>query len=263
MNRVVVRWKAAFLAITLLFLQSAVQSFTGQAVSARAEQSPAYSAAAVGDIVYFGRYAQRRYSHGGEPIAWIVLDEKDGRLLLISRPGLETGPYNSEKQRATWAESSLRTWLNQDFLSTAFSQEEQAAIRETTVVTPGGSFKSPATGEKISIASSPDTQDKVFLLSVSEAAEYLTNTGLRRARNSEYLLNKPERKMPYPSEEDACDFTFGNWWLRDVRADKGIQSGFHIKSNGKIASAGQINLERYVIRPAIWVDAAYPFEIAD
>ena len=230
---------------------------------APAQGSASACVPAAGDTVLFGSYVQSGGCSGCEPIEWTVLDEHDGLLLLISRTGLETGPYNSKKQRATWAESSLRQWLNSDFVSEAFTDAEQCAIAVTTVSTPAGSFISPATGEKINIAASSDTQDMVFLLSVSQVQAYFPKESRRRAPNNAYLLDKPESGMPYPAEGDPCDFTYGNWWLRDVRKDKGIKSGFHVKSYGAIASAGQVNLKRYVIRPAIWVDAAYPFDACD
>lgn len=218
--------------------------------------------AAVGDTVYFGQYEQGSGCAGEQsPIEWTVLDERDGRLLLVSMAGLETGPFNSKKQRATWEQSSIRAWLNCDFIAQAFSEEEQGAIMETTVSTPAGCFISPATGEEIQIAQCPDTEDLVFLLSVNEVEQYFPEECQRMIENNPYLLDKPESTMPYPAEGDACDFTYGNWWLRDVRSDKGINCAFHVKAYGKIASAGQINLKRYVIRPAMWVDANYPFEV--
>lgn len=220
------------------------------------------STAAVGSTIYFGNYEQGN-GCGGEqsPIAWTVLDKRDGMLLLISNTGLETGPYNSKKQRATWAESSIRDWLNCDFLMQAFSFEEQCAIMGTTVSTPAGCFISPTTGEEIQIVECPDTEDMIFLLSVNEVEQYFPDESQRMIENNAYLLDKPESTMPYPAEGNACDFTYGNWWLRDVRVGKGINCAFHVKAYGKIASAGQINLKRYVIRPAMWVDANYPFTV--
>ena len=246
-----------------IFVLAMALSFIAPAFGAGSALALGSMAPSVGDIVYFGHYSLSGCSDGQEPIEWIVLDAMDGKLLLLSKDGLETGPYNSVKQRATWADCSLRDWLNCDFLNTAFTFDDQESIMETTVTTPGGCFTSPATGENILIASCPDTQDLVFLLSVDEVSAYFPKAGQRKARNTDYLLGKPESTMPFPAVEVPCDFAYSNWWLRDVREDKGIKSGFHVKSYGKIASGGQVNLKRYVIRPAMWVDAAFPFEIAD
>ncbi len=244
-------------AFTFFVLVSLLGTIPGYGITQAAAQSTE-ELVSIGDTVCFGLYQPDDVSDSeAAPIEWIVLDRLDGKLLLISKDGIETGPYNSEKVRVTWAESSLRTWLNFDFVLLAFEYEEYCAIAETVVTTPAGSFKSPATGEKIKIAASEDTNDLVFLLSVAEVQKYFPQTNHRMAKNSEYLLDRPEETMPYPAEGDACDFTYSNWWLRDVRKDNGIKSGFHVKSNGNIASAGQVNLKRYVIRPALWVYESY------
>ncbi len=235
-------------------------SFADAASSARPED--AYVGVQVdpdrvseGDTLSFGYYEQNGDRQRlQEPIKWIVLEKKDGMFLLLSGSGLDTGAYNDEKVRADWSESSLRQWLNTDFLNMAFTPEEQESIIETAIVTPGGSFRSPVTKEKIKIAEAPDTKDKVFLLSVSEVQEYFPKASQRRSKNNGYLRGMPLDVKPYPAGNTKDDFRYGNWWLRDIRADKGINCGFHVKSDGSIASAGQINLVRYVIRPAIWVD---------
>ena len=244
----------------ITFIMALALAVSVQLANPRALAQTVANTPAVGDTVGFGLYDQVEGCEGEKSvIEWTVLDEKDGMLLLLANSGLETGAFNEEKQRVTWAECSLRTWLNCAFLFDAFSAQEQDAIQWTELATPGGSFTSPVTHEKIRISPAPDTVDKVFLLSVAETLKYMPKTTQRRSLNNPYLLDKPEESMPYPAEADPCDFTYGNWWLRDVRKDNGIKSGFHVKSNGSIASAGQINLQRYVIRPALWVDAFYPF----
>jgi hypothetical protein len=216
------------------------------------------SSVAVGDVLCLGQYEQDGSSPGKrQPIEWIVLDKADGKLFLIAKKGLETGAFNKTKQRATWAECSLREWLNNDFIKKAFKSDEQACILTTNVKTPAGSFTSPATGEKIKILKSADTKDKLFLLNVAEVKKYFPEESQRMTPNNSYLFNKPMDSLPYPAENTGDDYAYGNWWLRDIRADKGVSCVFHVKSYGKLASAGQINLKRYVIRPAMWVDETY------
>ena len=212
----------------------------------------------VGEIVCFGMYEQDASTPGEKtPIEWVVLDKVEGKLLLLAKSGLETGAYNSKKKRATWAECSLRTWLNDTFFQEAFSPVERTCILSTTVVTPSGCFVSPATGETIEIAASGDTQDRVFLLNVNEVETYFPEESQRMVPNHSYLFNKPMESLPYPAENTGDDYAYGNWWLRDVRADKGVSCVFHVKSYGRLASAAQINLKRYVIRPAMWVDEVF------
>ena len=61
----------------------------------------------------------------------------------------------------TWATCTLRTWLNDTFLNTAFTSAEQAAIKNTTVV----NDDNPYSDAKVCV----DTIDKVYLLSIAEA----------------------------------------------------------------------------------------------
>ena len=83
-------------------------------------------------ILTFGKYEQdNNPDNGPEEIEWIVLEEHDGNLLLLSRYGLDAVPYNDEGAETTWEESTLRSWMNSDFLETAFTPEEQSAILVT------------------------------------------------------------------------------------------------------------------------------------
>ena len=52
---------------------------------------------AAGDIVTFGRYEQDNdLSDGQEPIEWIVLDQGDNAVALISRYGLDARQYHND-----------------------------------------------------------------------------------------------------------------------------------------------------------------------
>ena len=56
----------------------------------------------IGGIVTFGRYEQDgNEENGPEGIEWIVLDVQDGKVLLLSKYGLEVKPYNTEHTEHT------------------------------------------------------------------------------------------------------------------------------------------------------------------
>ena len=46
-----------------------------------------------GDIITFGRYSVDDWDYS--PIEWIVLAKEEARMLLLSRYGLDTQPYNN------------------------------------------------------------------------------------------------------------------------------------------------------------------------
>ena len=82
----------------------------------------------VGDVITFGKYEQDNdLSNGSEDIEWIVLDKKDGNLLLLSKYGLDTKVVcdNADiSYEATWETSNTRLWLNGDFYDSAFSSDD-------------------------------------------------------------------------------------------------------------------------------------------
>ena len=79
--------------------------------------------------ITFGSYPQQ--SDSKEPIEWLILQEKDGQMLLVSRYCLTSLPWHNHKAAVTWDVSDIRRWLNGEFLETAFSKTEQSAIVRT------------------------------------------------------------------------------------------------------------------------------------
>ena len=90
--------------------------------------------ASVGDIVTFGSYKQDRYREDGKtPIEWIVLDNTDGKVLLIAKYALDCQKFDSDTN--VWKDSSIRQWLNGTFISSAFTESERSYIAETELTT--------------------------------------------------------------------------------------------------------------------------------
>lgn len=204
--------------------------------------------AKAGDIVTFGNYPQDK-DGTVRPIEWIVLDIVNDQALLISLKGLDCQPYNQKEARSSWKKCSLRTWLNDQFLNTAFTADEQSRIIETKLVTPNNDFSK-------NVFKREETTDRVYLLTVLEAAEYLDDYYERICFSTEYALTKtgeqkelklrePER---YPDLQGAC-----SWWLRIPGDDKtatGVTRTGTVDNNG-IETVSNTNL---AVRPVINVD---------
>jgi hypothetical protein len=91
---------------------------------------------AIGDTLPFGRYEQDGAEENGpEAIDWIVLDKDEMSLFLISRNALWFGAYQKGEDKPRWESSALRKWLNEDFLSAAFTEEERGKLKETEIHT--------------------------------------------------------------------------------------------------------------------------------
>lgn len=140
-------------------------------------QAAREEALAAGEQVTFGSYLQAYTDHSyaepePEPIVWDILARDGGRALLISRCALDIRSLHSTKHAVTWADCSLRQWLNNDFLSAAFTAAEQSVIMPTTV--------------SIGDENASVTQDHVYLLSYDELCQYLPQAGERIARATDY-----------------------------------------------------------------------------
>ena len=119
-----------------------------------------------GKYFTLGRYEQdNKMGNGPEPIQWMVLARDGDRVLVISRYILDCLRYDEEYRRVTWETCTLRTWLNGEFLDSAFDADEQLLIPTTHVTADPNPDFDVDPGE--------DTEDKLFLLSIPEAVEYL------------------------------------------------------------------------------------------
>ena len=198
----------------------------------------------VGDTVVLGHYEQdNNTSNGKEEIEWLVLDvDKENRqALLISKYALDCKPYNETYKNITWEECSLRTWLNGTFLNAAFSAEEQAGIVTTKVTADKNPSYSTDPGN--------DTNDKVFLLSITEVNQYFSNNDARKCAPTDYAIAQGANTS---NSYTAGGRATGWWWLRSPGLYSSSAAG--VRSAGSVYSRGSTVLSsRGVIRPALWV----------
>ena len=195
-------------------------------------------------IVTMGTFEQdNNPDNGAEAIEWIVLDEQDGKSLLISRYALDSVPYHDGKDDADWEKCSLRGWLNNEFLQSSFTPEEQAAIQTTTVVNGAGQ------GSAYSIDGGADTQDKLFLLSYREAFQtYFAKQEDRLCAPTEVAK---AHGVFYTESEAAVDGSGCSWWLRSP-ADA-LYNALEVEYDGS-EMFSNIHFNNTAVRPALWVD---------
>ena len=157
-----------------------------------------------GDVFTFGRYPQ---SAGGkvEPIRWIVLDQRDdGSLLLISKYALDAKPYNEKPADVTWETCTLRKWLNGDFYTGAFSAQEQEKIMPVTLE----NEEDPYGKEGVWT-----TQDRVWLLNVSEAGRFFDDDDARMCAPTKYAAAQGAKQHWHAKcIVDGVGSCW--WWLR-------------------------------------------------
>lgn len=193
-----------------------------------------------GDSVFFGRYEQ----NGIEPIEWIVIDVQDNTALLISRYALDCKPYHTPKQDVTWADSSLRAWLNDEFYRLAFTEQEASAILPTK--TEEG--QNPEWGTNAGCAA----EDQVFLLSHQEASQYLLTKDERKVAGTEYARANGARFLGFTT----IGIGETDWWLRSP--GKVQHDGCFVDIWGQFGTKSVA--DKIGIRPAIRVRLAADFQ---
>ncbi len=190
----------------------------------------------VGEYVFFGAYEQdNNASNGKEDIEWLVLDAKDSKMLVVSKYALDCKQYHTSYEDVTWEGCTLRGWLNNDFLNAAFSAEEKAMIPTVTV--------SADENPEYDVDPGNATQDKVFLLSITEANTYFSADSQRQCMPTDYAV------------ANGAWRSSGNcwWWLRTPGH---LQTyGAYVDFNGGIDESGtSVRYGNYAVRPAMWID---------
>lgn len=206
-------------------------------------QKMLFSKATVGSTVFFGAYEQDNdTSNGKEDIEWLVLAKSGNKMLVISKYALDCQRYNTSLTSVTWETCLLRKWLNGTFINNAFSAEEQAMIPTVTV----SADKNP----NYSTDPGNATQDKVFLLSITEANQYFTSDEARKCAPTDYAIAQgADTNDSYKAGGRATC----SWWLRSP--------GFYQDFAAYVFDGGDVREDGYgvsdaseVVRPALWIE---------
>ena len=216
-----------------------IGGFEARSVDAAAR--PVY----VGAVIQFGGHD------------WRVLDVQGNRALIITENIIERRPYNVQWEAVTWETSSLRQYLNGEFLQ-RFAQEDQRRIAETRIAnndnlwydTPGGN----------------DTTDRIFLLSLEEVDRYFGNSGdYENRRRKIYEGQWPSGR--WVSADYGFGFSNANdsdriarynnealwWWLRSPGGISGSAAGVNV--GGGVRVSGGVNFDVFGgVRPALWLN---------
>lgn len=193
---------------------------------------------AVGNIVLFGTYEQDdNLENGAEPIEWIVLERDGENAFLLSKYALDAKPYNDQERRTTWEECTLRKWLNEDFLNTAFTEERQQIIQLRRI------DNSIEEGTPV-VEGQNDTMDKVFLLSWKEAIkDYREDQDVRFCKVTQKVLNTGIKTEPLLG--DCCAY-----WLRSI----GPINDTEMVQDASWADFLGVTRYPVGVRPALWIN---------
>lgn len=192
----------------------------------------------VGDRVFFGHmdsdiwdYVSSDYEEESD-VSWVIVDKKGSKVLLLSEYVVCEKRYNDDYEETCWEKSTLRHWLNSEFLNCTFNEEEKNLIVKSTLENYGFEF-----GENDvrypHRENLPSTKDYVFLLSYEEMENY---------------FEEWDDGVAYYINMEAA-----NWWLRN-RGENGWHSAATILEDGFRRYSGDVVDEWDIgVRPAIWV----------
>lgn len=212
-----------------------------------------------------------------EPIQWRVLQvQEDGSVLLMADTVLDARAFEDKPdfgKDINWANSSIREWLNGEFLKTAFEKDEQAQILTTDV----RNKHNPVTGTM----SGADTNDKVFLPSLDDITnsaygfvkcDTMTDGGYgpdgtysyEYSFSAAYYEMDPARKA-FSSDfakshgvwadldKTSEDYNICRYWLRTGGFENGYAAG--VLEDGRVSTGWLVNNWILGVRPMIRVSA--------
>ena len=232
---------------------------TGKAIQLVDSGAAANIGGGQADNIYFGAYQQSSNGSGGynvDPIKWRVLSNANDQLFLLSDQNLDVFQYHTEQEDVTWETSTMRSWLNgydttqnsggssgidytnNNFLDDAFSDKEQTAIAETTVVNDDNTDYGTEGGN--------NTNDCIFLLSIVEI--YNKNyfpTYINFSTNTEYVAagGKLGSGMYGAGEADW-------WWLRSPGFSNRMAAYMEWEDGSVITDGNPVNNRTAAVRPA-------------
>lgn len=185
--------------------------------------------AKVGDVVRFGRL-------NGETLEWRIVNISAKRLTLLADQAVIAGPYQSDEYAADpadYASSSLRAWLKDVFVPSAFganAEDEDALARSS--------------------ASDAIAGDIAYLLTASQVDRYLPEAEDRVAPSTAWA----QANAGYGGVPLAAGPVY--WWLAP---EPGTDPGNTVPV---VQTNGAVNRLRYAavaadgVRPAIKLNAA-------
>ncbi|MCL2527459.1 MAG: DUF6273 domain-containing protein [Defluviitaleaceae bacterium] len=194
----------------------------------------------VGGTITFGDYD------------WCVLAVEEGKALLISEDILEQRAYHPCYAGVSWEESTLRHYLNNDFLN-LFSQSDMEKILDTRLTNSSNKW--------YGIEGGNDTLDKIFILSLEEVDKYFGNSGdyenERRKKYDDGKWVSDDNGWILSNEHDSSRIAKYNglaslWWVRSPGYSDCTVA--YVSTTGNIPSNGdRVCIGRGGVRPALWV----------
>ena len=197
----------------------------------------------IGAIISFGGYN------------WRILDIKNNAALIITENIIEQRSYHDVYKDITWAECSLRKYLNGEFYD-RFNKSDKTKIIQVKNKNHDNQWYGTKGGA--------DTQDNIFLLSLEEATcKYFGDSSSKLynpGKNQRYWFERKDennsKRIAVNKNEKWCHW----WWLRSP--GRVSVKAVYIFPNGNVGIQGNNILKGNIaegkckggIRPTLWLN---------
>lgn len=199
------------------------------------------------DCIYFGNYWQNDTNGDGlvdkndakQPIKWRILFIDGNDALLLADQSLDCQKYSETSTNCQWETCSIRSWLNFNFIKSAFDSEEVSMIRNTNVINSVNGYEK-------------HTSDKVYLLSAEEMTNPLYGFLLDSGKSAGRTVRSTEYAKAVGGNTDSSDKENDTWWLRSLYSDYATNT-VHVDRNGQIVREGAVGNVSKAVRPAMHI----------
>lgn len=196
----------------------------------------------IGSVLSFGDYN------------WRVLDIQNNTALIITEEIIDQRPYHDAYKDITWADCTLRKYLNGEFYE-KFNADDKSRIITVINKNLDNQWYGTKGGE--------DTEDNIFLLSLEEVCKYfgdstskLNNPG----KNQRYWFQrKDENNSKRLAKLHNKEWAWW-WWLRSP-GRVNVKVVYIFGTDGNIGIQGNNILKGNIsdgkctggVRPALWI----------
>ncbi len=185
---------------------------------------------------------------------WRVLDTQNNSALIITEDIIEQRSYHDAYKDITWADCSLRKYLNGEFYN-KFTEADKLRIIPVINKNPDNEWYGAKGGE--------DTKDSVFLLSTEEVCKYFGDSSSKlqnKGKNQRYWFErKDENNIKRLAKLQGKEWCWW-WWLRSP-GRVNVKAVYIFGTDGNIGIQGNNILKGNIsdgkctggVRPALWL----------
>ncbi len=198
----------------------------------------------IGSIIPFGGYD------------WRILDIKDHAALIITENIIDQRSYHDAYKEITWADCSLRKYLNGEFFD-KFSLADQSRIIPVTNKNPDNQWYGTKGGA--------DTKDSIFILSIEEVVcQYFGDSSSKLhypGKNQRYWFERKDENNSKRIARLEVKKEWAWWWWIRTPGRVAIKA-VYIHGDGNIGIQGNNILKGNLsdgkctggVRPALWLN---------